>query len=83
MTVHHIIREKDQKNVCTYCGNSLISMDWDSAFEGDSLYKVLHCTCGRKVVVKMPFMGSGHDSWSKTTNLDKKIEEVDSESQKE
>jgi DNA-directed RNA polymerase subunit RPC12/RpoP len=80
MTVHHIITENDQKNTCPYCGKNIRSKRWKSVFDYNSLYKEVHCTCGKRVTIKMPFMGSGDDSWSK--NLDKRIEEVDSESQK-
>ena len=80
MTVHHIISEKDQKRACPYCGRSTQSHDWKSHFNNNAHYKELNCKCGKKVSVKVDFMGTGHDSWAK--GLDKKIEEADKESQK-
>ena len=77
MNVHQMIRENDQKHACPYCGKKA---DWKSRFDNNKHYKEFLCNCGRRVSIKMPFAGSGHDSWSK--NLDKRIEEVDSESQK-
>lgn len=71
MTAHHIIQESDQKNICPYCGNK--HLKWKSKFDGTSHYKEHVCSCGRKVTIKVPFMGSGHDSWSK--DLDKRVEE--------
>ncbi|MBW2971886.1 hypothetical protein KY359_02520 [Candidatus Woesearchaeota archaeon] len=81
MTVHHIIRESDQKHACPYCGRSTESRRWKSSFATSNFhYKTHQCECGRNVTIKMSFMGSGHDSWTK--DLDMRIEEVDSESQK-
>ncbi|MBI5881129.1 hypothetical protein HZB90_03295 [archaeon] len=40
--------------------------------DSNSHYKVLQCGCGRKITMKMDFIGSGHDSWG----LDRKIEEA-------
>ena len=71
MTAHHIIQESDQKQVCPYCGNK--HQRWESVFDGHNHYKEHRCTCGRRVMIKMSFMGSGDDSWSK--NLDRMIEE--------
>ena len=39
----------------------------------NSHYKTQQCLCGRKVTIKVDFIGSGHDSWSK--GLDMRIEE--------
>jgi DNA-directed RNA polymerase subunit RPC12/RpoP len=72
MTVHHVIRESDQKQVCPYCGSSTRAKSWSSLFDSNSHYKVLQCGCGRKITMKMGFIGSGHDSWG----LDKKVEEA-------
>jgi len=80
MTVHHIISETDLKDVCPYCGRHNASMLWNSTFDNNVLYKELNCSCGRKVSVKMPFIGSGHDSWQKS--IDKKVEEADAEFRK-
>ncbi|MBW2997275.1 hypothetical protein KY349_02970 [Candidatus Woesearchaeota archaeon] len=83
MTVHHVMQEDEQKHVCAYCGKRTDPRKWMSTFEGTAHYKELKCTCGRKVTVKVPFMGSGDDSWGK--NLDNRVEdeEEDPKSQKE
>ncbi len=80
MTVHHMISEAHTKDKCPYCGTNHPSQLWSSSFAYNDHYKVLNCSCGRRITIKMPFMGSGHDSWSK--GLDKKIAEVDAEFQK-
>ena len=75
------MREEDQERTCPYCGIDKV-LKWSNTFEGKSLYKVHKCGgCGRKVTVKMPFMGSGDDSWGK--DLDKRVEEDEAKSQKE
>jgi hypothetical protein len=78
MTVHHIMSEKDQKASCPYCGRCTQDHKWESQFHDNAHYKEQHCECGRKLSIKMDFMGTGHDSW----NLDRKIAEADSKSQK-
>ncbi|MFC1741525.1 hypothetical protein ACFL3V_03240 [Nanoarchaeota archaeon] len=77
MNSHHIICEDDLKRSCPYCGSSTTLRKWRSVFSTcNSHYKECDCKCGHKVSVKMPFMGSGHDSWNKDLkNLDKRIEE--------
>ncbi len=70
--MHHIIRESDLKHACPYCGRSTQTRKWESSFDSNKHYKVLECMCGRKVSIRMPFSGSGHDDWG----LDKKVEEA-------
>ncbi|MBN1544112.1 hypothetical protein JW898_01465 [Candidatus Woesearchaeota archaeon] len=87
MTVHHIMRESDQKNVCPYCGRKADPLKWESVFDHTNFhYKTHQCECGRRMTIKMSFSGSGHDSWNGVSGvkcLDKRIEEVDSESLKQ
>jgi hypothetical protein len=74
MTVHHIIRERDLQRACPYCGRKTDASKWESLFDHSNFhYKTQDCICGRKVTVKVDFIGSGHDSWSK--GLDMRIEE--------
>jgi hypothetical protein len=81
MTVHHIMRDADQQQVCPYCGRRTDGGKWESVFDNSNFhYKMHRCECGRKVTVKVDFMGSGHDCWSK--GLDRRIEEVEAKSLK-
>ncbi len=81
MTVHHMIREKDQRHSCPYCGNDTEVPRWKSKFDNNMHYKELVCRCGHKVSIKMRYMSCGDDHWNK--DLDKRIEEVDAKSKKE
>ena len=75
MTVHHLMQEDEQKHICAYCGKRANPKKWKSRFDGDAHYKELKCTCGRKVTIRVPFMGSGDDSWS--MDLDKRVKEAE------
>jgi DNA-directed RNA polymerase subunit RPC12/RpoP len=78
MNSHHIVSEADQKHACPYCGKNTALKQWESVFDVSNLhYKECRCSCGHRVTVKVPFMGTGHDSWNKEIrkNLDKRIEE--------
>jgi len=60
----HLAKEEHLKEVCLYCGRSMENKHWLSMHHREILYKILHCECGRKAMVRMPFFGSGHDSWN-------------------
>ncbi|MBW2964291.1 hypothetical protein KY363_02425 [Candidatus Woesearchaeota archaeon] len=66
---------------CPYCGKDTDRKQWRSVFSTcNSHYKECTCACGHKVTVRVPFIGSGHDSWnSRFRNLDKRIEEEEEE----
>jgi hypothetical protein len=81
MTVHHLISEADQRHSCPYCGKSVAALHWKSLFDFDnSHYKEFNCSCGRRMTIKVGFVGSGHDSWN---SIEKKIMEADAQSRKE
>lgn len=81
MSVHHVMNSVDQKVVCPYCGKKTSDKGWSSLFDCSNFhYKTRSCECGRISTIPVGFMGSGHDSWNK--DLDMRIEEADSESQK-
>ena len=81
MTFHHIISEDDQTQVCPYCGKTPDTGKFRSEFDESNFhYKVLLCTCGKRLSIKLKSMGSGHDSWNKRfKDLDKRIEEEEEE----
>lgn len=66
---------KDIKDQCPYCGRE-IKNDWKSQFEIEMHYKRIKCACGKENVVKVDFLGSGHDDW---TSLEHAEEDEDSE----
>ena len=80
MTVHHSMRDSDMIRNCPKCRRE-IPARWFSKFDVSNFhYKDFACDCGYTVSVRVNFSGSGDDSWNE--NLDKRIEEVESESQK-
>lgn len=56
--------EKELNNFCVYCGNEASDLKWSSEWEHEFHYKSAKCSCGHKVIVKVNFIGSGHDSIS-------------------
>ncbi len=78
MTFHHIIREDDQVRGCPYCGKKVSPKKWRSGFsDTNAHYKEFRCSCGKRLSIRMDFMGSGDDSWHR--NLDRRIEEEEEE----
>ena len=77
MTFHHVISQEDQLKTCPYCGKTPDIRNFRSAFnEMNGHYKDMVCGCGKSISIKVPFAGSGHDSWNKRfKDLDKRIEE--------
>jgi NAD-dependent SIR2 family protein deacetylase len=70
---HHLIKEswhiEGNEVRCTYCGSQI-------AFEPEHHcsmnYKTAVCKCGKKIVMKMDFHGSGHDNHIKS-KLEEKL----------
>lgn len=64
MTIHHIFIEKDLKEVCPYCGETLEGKEWETEHHGRLHYKKIKCSCGKENhLLIRDFMGSGHDEW--------------------
>ena len=61
----HLATEDNFREQCIYCGRSMEDRKWQTLHHREVLYKITHCECGKKAMIKMPFFGSGHDSWSK------------------
>ena len=59
-----MITEKELNNFCVYCGKEVTDLKWISEWDNEFHYKSAKCGCGSCVVVKVDFMGSGHDSIS-------------------
>jgi len=72
MTKFQLIDENDLKTHCCYCNSKL--KDWKSEFLTNTHYKTCVCSCGKKVSVKVDFMGSGHDEWENEEESD--IEQI-------
>ena len=49
---HHILSEKNAKELCPYCGVDLTKEAWDSEFHIEIHYKTLSCKCGKQVSSK-------------------------------
>jgi len=77
MTIHHLVKESDIKENCIYCGKNLINKKWESKFEGDFHYKTIICECGREIITKVDFLGSGHDSWDGTYSWEFVVDSYD------
>lgn len=66
MSKFQLICEEDQADSCPYCGARL--SDWKSEFLEKFHYKICLCGCGKKISIKVDFLGSGHDSWNGVTD---------------
>lgn len=65
--MHHIIKEHDQIRMCPYCKREM-KKGWKSEFHLEFHYKVNRCYCGKKLKVKVNYIGDGND------DFDKKVE---------
>lgn len=67
MEVHHLVGQQEEhiKSKCLYCNTSFDAKNWHSYHHGETHYKVIRCSCGKTLSVKVGFHGSGHDSWHK------------------
>jgi hypothetical protein len=80
MTVHHLMGDLEVVRTCPNCKRQ-IPARWCSKFDvSNAHYKDFDCECGYTVSIRVDFSGTGDDSWNE--NLDKRIEEVESESQR-
>jgi hypothetical protein len=61
----HLAKEDHFKQFCLYCGKSAENAKWLTHHHREVLYKISHCECGKKAMIRMPFFGSGHDSLSR------------------
>ncbi|MBS3116009.1 hypothetical protein J4421_00255 [Candidatus Woesearchaeota archaeon] len=68
--------ESLQESACGYCHKEINSQNVYSSWSETEQqhYKNVHChNCQKKIWVKVPFLGSGHDSFAKKNDLEKKI----------
>lgn len=80
MSVHHLMSEEDAVSNCPNCRRE-IPAKWFSKFDVSNFhYKDFECDCGYMVSIRVNFSGSGDDSWNE--NLDRKIEEAESGSER-
>ena len=65
MTLHQILKQEQQlAMICLYCGNEIKPEEWKSDFSYNNHYKIAECKkCGKINILKVEFIGSGHDSW--------------------
>jgi len=70
---HHLMCDNDLMCQC-YCGKDLKDSKWDSQFFGEKHYKITKCGCGREVMVKVQFSGSGHDTFNDEKSLETKVD---------
>ncbi|MFH1053925.1 MAG: hypothetical protein V1740_05920 [Candidatus Woesearchaeota archaeon] len=63
MVLHHIFTESDLRNFCPYCKSDISENEWKSLFHAQIHYKESECTCGKSLKIRVPFIGTGHDSW--------------------
>jgi len=69
--MHHIVTEMSQSDQCVYCGNGIKGKRWYSEHSLEHHYKSVDCECGKRIRIKMDFIGSGHDTWEK--NIEDKL----------
>ncbi len=55
---------------CQYCAKDLQAEEWKSNFDSTRHYKTLPCACGKRNWCKVPFDGSGHDSFPHTRSVE-------------
>lgn len=82
MNDSHIMSEEDQLKACPCCGKRSGRRHWRSMFDTSNIhYKECNCSeCGYRMTIKVPFIGTGHDSWNrKFRNIDSRIEEEEEE----
>jgi hypothetical protein len=71
---NQLTREIDQREKCLYCSNSLKNNKWYSLFLINHHYKETNCDgCGRRVSIKINFIGTGHDFWDPNSEFYKKF----------
>jgi len=63
---HHMFTADHLKIQCYHCGEFFHNDRWKSEFIEDYHYKSIQCRCGKKLTMKVDFMGSGHDKWDVT-----------------
>lgn len=70
----HLIDSNFLKHSCIYCLKSSEGIDWKSNFENEIHYKSGKCDCGKELRLRMPFYGSGEDSFNeKKKSIEDKI----------
>lgn len=72
--IHHLITEKHQRHICIYCRNP--ATNWQSEFYNAHHYKTSICSCGRKLSIRMDFMGSGHDEWNIEHKVNQELKKI-------
>ncbi len=72
MPKNHLVKELHQLAECFYCNNKLNDHEWKSLFNLTQHYKQTVCSCcGRKLIIKAHFDGSGHDYWPVNSEFSK------------
>ena len=72
--IDHLINNNSIKDSCLYCLNSGNNLNWKSDFEREVHYKSCKCDCGKELRLRMPFYGSGEDSFDdKNKSIEDKI----------
>ena len=73
--VHHLVgnhQMEHAKTKCLYCNTIFDAKNWQSYHHGETHYKIMRCSCGKTLSVKVGFHGSGHDNWNKTNIIKEK-----------
>jgi hypothetical protein len=65
LTAHQVWKERDWKELCSYCAKPLDQKAWKSDFQVSKHYKTNVCSCGKTTKIQVRFEGSGHDTWHK------------------
>ncbi|MBW2995537.1 hypothetical protein KY312_04230 [Candidatus Woesearchaeota archaeon] len=71
---HHLLKSswhiEGNKIICSYCREPV---DLEDEHCIELHYKTTICKCGKKIIMKIPFLGSGHDNFIKS-KLEEKME---------
>ncbi|MEA3429857.1 MAG: hypothetical protein U9R08_01145 [Nanoarchaeota archaeon] len=74
----HMVKSEQVKDQCPYCGTDLDKVTgWESEFHIGMHYKKITCSCGKENILKVDFIGSGHDTWDGKPNWKGKIKGKD------
>ena len=60
----HLIDSNFFNIACSYCLKNNEDVEWKSEFELEIHYKSCKCDCGKELKVRVPFYGSGEDSFN-------------------
>jgi len=65
MSIHHLVKEEDFLEQCSYCGREINGRKWKTELLVEKHYKKIKCECGAELRFRVGFAGSGHDEFTR------------------